>query len=188
MPIISEQAGWTEDDVATHVLDGEPPGGFDCGREMQNAFLYQWAWADQQVGVSVTHLYFVKGIFAGYATVVMDALVLGKPERGRGVRYSSVGAMKLAQLGVDRTFAGHGLGSLVIADVIRLARELSGRVGCRYLTLDAQPDLVAWYADRLGFLRNDTTQERREKDALAHRRPIESLAVSMRFDLRDVDD
>jgi hypothetical protein len=70
----------------------------------------------------------------------------------------------------------------VVADAISLAREEASRVGCRYLTLDAQPDLVDWYAAQ-GFKRNELRQELRIADALKHKRNPEEIAVSMRFDL-----
>ncbi|HEX8829910.1 MAG TPA: hypothetical protein VF705_02035, partial [Longimicrobium sp.] len=57
---------WRDEDLSVHPLDGQPSPGFDCGREAQNSFLYRRAWRDMKAGVSVTHLLYVKGIFAGY--------------------------------------------------------------------------------------------------------------------------
>jgi ribosomal protein S18 acetylase RimI-like enzyme len=91
--------------------------------------------------------------------------------------------MKLAQLGVHRAFQGMGLGRTVVADVVEFARDEASRVGCRYVTLDAQPDLVGWY-ESLGFERNILRQDQRMQTALAHRRDPASIPVSMRFDLR----
>src|SRR3712207_1975334 len=70
------------DHLDIRKLDGAPPYGFDCGREDQNHFLYEHAWNDQQQQLSITYLYFVDGVFAAYATVCMDALPLGRRERG----------------------------------------------------------------------------------------------------------
>jgi GNAT superfamily N-acetyltransferase len=171
------------EDIAIRTLDGLPEPGFDCGRHDQNTFLYERAWPDQQEQVSVTYLYYVKGILAAYATVCMDSLPLARRERGLAIGYRDVSALKLAQLGVDRAFQGLGLGRFVVADAISLAREEAIRVGCRYLTLDAQPDLIDWYAGQ-GFKRNELRQEWRIADALKHKRDPEAIAVSMRFDLR----
>jgi hypothetical protein len=66
---------------------------------------------------------------------------------------------------------------------VNLALELSQRVGCRYVTLDAQPDLVEWY-QRLGFKINRVIQKQRI-EAAGTRNPDE-IPVSMRFDLREV--
>jgi GNAT superfamily N-acetyltransferase len=166
------------------MLWGPPEAGFDCGREDQNRFLYKRAWPDQQAQLSVTYLYYVKGIIAAYASVCMDALPLGRGERGRAVRYHDVASLKLVQLGVNLPFQSAGLGKFVVADVIVLARNQATRVGCRYVTLDAQPDLVRWYEDQ-GFKRNVLRQDQRIRDAIEHGRDAERIAVSMRFDLRE---
>jgi hypothetical protein len=65
--------------------------------------------------------------------------------------------------------------------MIALARVFSDRVRCRYLALDAQPDLVGWYEAR-GFQINKAEQRQRLESA-AGKRPLEDVAVSMRFDL-----
>jgi GNAT superfamily N-acetyltransferase len=159
-----------------------PP--FDCGREMQNRFLRERAWHDQQEGVSVTYLYFIAGIAYAYAAVSMDAVLLGTRERPASIPYRNIGALKVLQLAVDYRFQGHGLGAQVLKDVVALGREGSKRYGCRYLTLDAQPDLVGWYQEQ-GFVINRVVQRQRVEAAIASGRPVEQLAVSMRFDLID---
>lgn len=163
-------------------LDGHPPFGFDCGRPEQNAFLYDYAWSDQQDFLSTTYLFFRGGMLAAYATMLMDLLPLGPDERG-DIRYSRISALKLGQLGVDRRFQGLGIGREVVGYTVELAREVGQRVACRYLTLDAQPDLVGWY-EALGFVRNRVRQEERIADAIRHRRDPERVPVSMRFDMR----
>ncbi|HET7228532.1 MAG TPA: GNAT family N-acetyltransferase [Longimicrobium sp.] len=112
----------------------------------------------------------------------MDALQLGRRERDHSIRYQEVSALKLAQLGVARPFQGMGVGRLVVADVINRARREAEHVGCRYVTLDARPDLVVWY-ELQGFKRNVLRQEKRVDDAVAHGRDPASIPVSMRYDL-----
>ncbi|HEX8245443.1 MAG TPA: GNAT family N-acetyltransferase [Longimicrobium sp.] len=176
--------GLSLDDLVVRRLAGPPETGFDCGREEQTAFLYERAWEDQQALLSVTYLYHLNGILAAYATICMDAIALGRRERGVAVRYQEVTALKLAQLGVHRTFQGRGIGRLVVADTIAVGARLATRVGCRYVTLDAQPDLVTWYEGQ-GFRRNQLRQDQRARDAVLHQRNPEKIAVSMRFDLRE---
>jgi GNAT superfamily N-acetyltransferase len=171
------------DDLVIRKLDGAPPAGFDCGREAQNRFLYDRAWFDQQQRVSTTYLYQSSGILAGYATVCMDALVLGTREKPEGLRYKNIASLKLLQLGVHRAFQNRGLGTLAVFDIVQLALRQFARVGCRYVTLDAQPDLAAWYQS-LGFEINKVMQKQRIT-AAAGKAPDE-IPVSMRFDLREV--
>ena len=170
------------DPVVVHRLAGEPPPDFDCGRATQNQFLYEFAAQDQYEWLSCTYLHFLQGICVAYATVCMDSLPLGTREKPRSIRYRYVSALKLAQLGVDQRFQGLGLGREVIADVVALAREAAVRVGCRYVSLDAHPDLVGWYEGH-GFVVNKLHQKERIAAAAGKSDPAH-LAVSMRFDLR----
>jgi GNAT superfamily N-acetyltransferase len=99
------------------------------------------------------------------------------------IRYRHVSALKLAQLGIDLRFQGLGVGTEAVAFVLRLASRVGEAVGCRYVTLDAQRDLEAWYARR-GFVRNELQQQERREDAARNQRDPERIAVSMRYDLR----
>lgn len=167
--------------LAKQRLEGTPPEGFDCRREAQNSILYEFAWPDQRQRLTTTYLYHAARGLVAYMAVCMDAVVLGTREKPAALRYKNLAALKLAQLGVDHTLKGRGLGTLIIYDVVNLAIELSQRVGCRYVTLDAQPDLVEWY-QRLGFKINKVIQKQRLESA-GTRSPDE-IPVSMRFDLR----
>lgn len=176
---------WSDEDLSVRVLRGQPPAGFDCGREAQNAFLYRRAWRDLKAGVSVTHLLFVKGIFAGYVTLLMDKIGLGAEETLRSVYWRSVPAVKIAQLAVDKRFAGQGLGAYLISYTVAMARDLRRGVGCRLLSLDASPDLVPWYQSR-GFQPNSQEQRVRADRARTENRDLTGLPISMRFDLLEV--
>jgi GNAT superfamily N-acetyltransferase len=169
-------------DLVVRKLDAAPPPGFDCGRDSQTRFLYDYALHDQRQRVSVTYVYRIAESVAAYTTVCMDAIPLGRRERPSAVRFQDIAGLKLAQLGVDRSFQGRGYGSMVVADVIGLAIGLSGYAGCRYVTLDAKPGLVEWYKG-LGFEINQPKQKQRVA-AAADRNPDE-IPVSMRFDLRE---
>jgi GNAT superfamily N-acetyltransferase len=171
------------DALTVSILDAPPPRRFDCGRSDQNEFLHQHAWADQQHSMSTTYTFSRGELMAAFATVCLDGLRLAADERGSGVRFSQVGAVKLAQLGVHTAYHGQGVGSRAIGFVVLLAREVSERIGCRYVVLDSQPDLVEWYA-RQGFVHNRRWQEERVREAVKHRRDPARIPVSMRFDLR----
>lgn len=173
---------WAFDELEIHTLEGPPPSRFDCGRREQNEFLHQHALADQEQLLSATHLFHLDGLPAAYATVCMDALALGRDERTPGIRFTQIGALKLAQLGVHTSFQARGLGTRVVGFTIELARQFANEGGCRFLTVDAKPDLAEWY-DRRGFRTNRLNQEQRTKHALAHGRNPEGIPVSMRFDL-----
>jgi GNAT superfamily N-acetyltransferase len=175
---------WDEREIRLERMEGQPASGFDCGRESQNRFLYARAWRDQKAGVSVTYLLYVSGILAGYLTVLTDKIDLGPGERLSRVFYMEIPAIKLAQLAVDRRFAGNGLGKLLVSAGVHLVRELRQKVGCRVVTLEAQPDLVTWYEGQ-AFRPSLEEQRVRVERARAEGRDAERLPVSMRFDLRE---
>jgi GNAT superfamily N-acetyltransferase len=175
---------WTIADLEVRVIDGQPESGFACGDAQYDAFLYQRAWRDAKRGVTVTYLFHVKGMLAAYATLLMDRVRLGPHEKPKGVTYQLIPAMKIAQTAVDRRFAGRGLGKFVIGFSIEYARSLRAVVGCRLVTLDAEPHLRGWYEGQ-GFVANDEEQTYRLHLAAELGRPVDHLPVSMRFDLRD---
>jgi GNAT superfamily N-acetyltransferase len=171
------------EDLEFQRLDGPPPSRFDCGRVEQNEFLHRHAWLDQLHLASTTYLFYLDGLLAAFAAVCNDSIPLSRDERGVGLRFSRVGSVKLAQLGVHTSFQGRGLGREVVRFVVELAQVTSTQIACRYLTVDASPDLVGWYGG-IGFRENRMQQEQRIRDAATHRRDPEGIAVSMRFDLK----
>lgn len=175
---------WVPGDMEACPIDGQPPAGFDCGRESQNRYLYARAWRDAKAAVSMTHLVFIKGLLAGYATLMMDRIALGPDEKPKGVTWRLVPALKIAQLAVDRRFAGYGLGKFLVSLAVEFARDTRTSMGCRFITLDAEPELIGWY-ESIGFHRNLEEQLSRTRLALESGRDISSLPVSMRFDLRE---
>lgn len=179
------QPAFLDEDLQMRPLLGDPPLGFDCGSAEQNAFLYDRAWNDARCGITVTHLLYVKGMLAAYVTVMADRIKLGSSERPRGVVYGLAPAVKIAQLGVDRRFAGCGLGKLLVAYAVQMAVMFRRRIGCRYVTLDARTEeLVRWY-EAQGFVRNKEEQKLRIADAERRGHMPEGVPVSLRFDLRE---
>jgi GNAT superfamily N-acetyltransferase len=171
------------DDLDFDRLGGPPPPEFDCGRDDQNAFLRQRAWVEQEALLSTTYLLMAGGNLAAFVTLCMSGISLDRREREPAIRFQEVAAVKLAQLGVDRSFQGRGLGGNLVGFAIDLARSVGVDIACRYVILDAQPDLEPWYSD-LGFVRNRLQQERRILDAISHHRDPDQVAISMRYDLR----
>jgi GNAT superfamily N-acetyltransferase len=184
---------WTDDELEVEKLGSEPPNDFVCPRKEQTEYFVEHAWGDQNVGLSVTYVLLFKGDLAGYVTVTMDEIPLNKVERGEGVRFGRVPAMKIAQMGVHEKYAGIGFGKYLVTYAIMVATQVKEAVGCRYVTLDAKTDLVDWYTKQ-GFVINDKDQEERVKEVEAlHMRQVqkekrlETLPVSMRQDLYEFE-
>ena len=175
---------WEPSEVRMEVIDGQPPAGFDCGRQAQNAFLYNRAWRDAKAAMSVTHLLFINDVLAGFVTLLADGITLSRAERPRGVMWRIAPAMKIGQLAVDRQFAGKGLGMALIKYAIQFSINVRSGFGCRFITLDAEPELLAWYR-KLGFVQNLEAQDYRIELARRSGRDLEALPISMRYDLRE---
>jgi GNAT superfamily N-acetyltransferase len=164
-------------------LDGTPPYDFSCSREEQNNFLRDRAWPEQQDGLSVTYLAHLNGITVGFMTLAMDAITLQTSEKPRSIiRLVRFPAVKVAQLAIHKNWERRGLGQKLVALAAGIALDLRSRVGCRYLTVDAKPDVVSWYRAQ-EFKVNKEERKAREQRAAGRGIPAESLPVSMRLDL-----
>lgn len=171
------------EEIELFPMEGQPSPGFKCSREEQNVFLYERAYDEQVDGFSVTYLAFYKGIHAGFLTVAMDAIALQTKEKPRSdVKLVRLPAMKIVQLAVSESLEGQGLGKALVALGVGIALEVRRQVGCRYVTVDAKPDLVEWYADQ-EFKRNKIDRKEKEERAREHGLDIDEMPVSMRMDL-----
>lgn len=153
-------------------IGGSVPANFDCGRQEQNDYIHQHAYDDQKAGTSVTYLVSLHGDMVAFVTLTMDAIRLEDTERPAECRYPQLPALKLAQLGVDKNHSGQGIGQSLISFGINKAKALGKEVGCRFVTLDAKPDLVSWYEDKSGFIKNEKQRKK------------EGSPISMRIDLQ----
>ncbi|MBU6455581.1 MAG: GNAT family N-acetyltransferase [Cyanobacteria bacterium REEB67] len=150
---------WTEDDLEIEKLSAAPSDDFECPRQEQTEYFVKHAWADhQQQSISVTYVLRFKGQLVGYVTLTMDEIPLAKLERPEGVAFSRLPAVKLAQMGVHKDFNGNGFGPELVTFAVLTALELREKIGCRYVTLDANGDLVEWYKKQ-GFVLNDKDNE-----------------------------
>lgn len=92
-------------------------------------------------------------------TVLADAVVFETKERKRLALSTherpAVPALKIARLGVSTPFreTHTGAGTALVRIALAIAIDLSERIGCRLLTLDAYPESVAFY-EKLGFVKN----------------------------------
>jgi GNAT superfamily N-acetyltransferase len=67
------------------------------------------------------------------------------------VQYRTIGGYLLGRLGVAAHLQGKGLGAVLIAVAIKIARQVRNEAGGAFLAVDPQSaELLAWY-ERLGF-------------------------------------
>lgn len=132
---------------------------FTCGDVDLDDFLRTDAIRLQEQHVASTYLAFFEEQLVGYMTLLADAVILETKERKRLALSSrdhpAVPALKIARLGTSESFrathAGTGTALVQLAHAVGL--DLSERVGCRVLTLDAYPEALPFY-EKLGFVVN----------------------------------
>ena len=70
------------------------------------------------------------------------------PHRKRHLK--NIPSLKIGRLGIDKTYKGKGLGSILLESIINEAIELNKRQACRLITVDAYRQALPFY-ERFGF-------------------------------------
>lgn len=107
----------------------------------------------QSDNLSVTYLFKKDSTPIGYVTLAMGSLQKKRlpKDRKEAKRFPNVPSLLLGQLARDQRYKGQGVGEIMIDWVLRTANDLSQRVGCRYVILDAELDKIAHYKKHFGF-------------------------------------
>jgi len=166
--------------------DGFCASEFDCGEPELTGYICDGtSAADQAADVSRSYLvYDPRGDLVGYFSILADSIRLETKERPDGVRYPTAPAIKLGRMAVHEAYKRRGVGPWILDNVVGLALEVGGKVGVRYVTLDAlqRPKLIAMY-EGYGFVRNKAERRLMAKVlGLASWRDLRQ--VSMRYDIR----
>lgn len=163
---------------------GYSPGGFDCGEPDLSEYLCDGD-VHRDCAASVTQAYIVllDDVFVGYFAVLSDSIRLQGKEKPKGIPYPSGPAIKLGRMAVKNEYRGQKIGEWILKYVVGMARQMSSKVGVRYVTLDAlpRPKLIAWY-ERNGFVRN-LGETKTQKLIRGFKNPEDLPHVSMRRDL-----
>jgi GNAT superfamily N-acetyltransferase len=127
---------------------------FDCGDDDLNEFIREDAIDHIKGKVAVTYLATYNERPLGYFCISMFAI---KPEEEameilneKGKRYNLFPALIIGRLGVDKTYERSGVGTEMIKTTFGLALELSEKVGCRFIVVDAYNKAVSFY-EKNGF-------------------------------------
>jgi GNAT superfamily N-acetyltransferase len=175
-----------ENILVNQMPSGFVPEGFDCGDSDMNEYILAGdAHTDTAANFSRTYLATHDGEVVGFLTLLTDSIRLGGREKPPGIPYTRAPAIKLGRLAVRSSVQQCGVGRTLIEYSQGFARDIAGEVGCRYLTLDAQPERVGYY-ERQGFVRNHAELRARK----SYRKDVSNVPdivvldhVSMRFDL-----
>lgn len=128
---------------------------FDCENRVINKFVHDSLIA--QVRKNLSTAYVLTDLdkddkLIGFFTVAshsIDASLLSVMQLGSLPR--QIPCVRLIMLGVDKNYAGHGLGSRLMKQALKITKTTAGQIGCYGLYLDADATAVEFYS-KLGFL------------------------------------
>lgn len=125
---------------------------FSCGNVELERFFRQYAGQNQfRHHLGTTYVAIEEdGRIAGFATVSPTEILAERVPSSMKKRLPRfpLPALRLARLAVDTRMSGRGVGRMLVASVLRLARDLSESVGC---VVDAKTEAIGFY-ESLGFV------------------------------------
>ena len=139
---------------------GDDRSRFRSGDPDLDRFFIRYAGQNQfRHHLGVTYVAIDDGAIIGFATVAashVEAEALPNAATQRRIPYP-LPVLRLARLAVDERSQGHGVGRDLLRFVFRLAHDMSGRVGCAGVLVDAKADATAFY-EQYGFIRMPMVQ------------------------------
>jgi len=138
---------------------------FDCEDEDLNDFLFKEAILYQKQMLATTFIVENNERTLGFYSVLSDSLQIREelfpsksqykkfvqnliPHRKRHLK--NIPSLKIGRLGIDKTYKGKGLGSILLEGIINEAIELNKKQACRLITVDAYRQALPFY-ERFGF-------------------------------------
>jgi GNAT superfamily N-acetyltransferase len=133
---------------------------FSCGALAVDTYLKERASQDMRRGVCVAYILWDTQLeeLAGFYTLSTGAIEpTGLPsEIVRGLpRYDAIPVMLIGRLALSSSelYRGQGLGSALLIDALRRARQLSREIGAVGVIVDAKDDIVRSFYEKHDFLR-----------------------------------
>ena len=133
--------------------------GFDCGKEKLNAYIQTLASQHEDRNIGRTFVMTATGEtkVLGFYTLVASSVSFEHMPEGEKVPKYPVPVLKLAQLAVDQSMQGQGLGEFLLFDALARAERISREVAVFAVEVDALDDTVAAFYAKYEFtpLKND---------------------------------
>jgi GNAT superfamily N-acetyltransferase len=126
---------------------------FTSGDEDLDRFFRKYAATNQiDLYIGTTYVLEEAGEIQGFATVAAATLHAEDfpASRARSLPRYPLPALRLARLAVDKAHRGRGVGTNLLRYVLVLALEMSQKVGCVGVVVDAKPPAVTFYS-QFGF-------------------------------------
>jgi len=109
-----------------------------------NEFIHKEAMQYQKESRGITYLFYINDVAIGYVTVAMHAIEVKETRLGIVTRKKHYPALLLGRLGVHNDYRGRNVGYSICLWTIGLAKELSKKIGCRFVVLLTEQALWYW--------------------------------------------
>jgi len=128
---------------------------FDCGDTGLNEYLHRFARPNTERGIGTTYVAVRRGrkrVLAYYTISSGQVAREDMPDRDRKSlpRYP-IPVVRIGRLASDVTVRGQGLGTLMLIDALRRARELADVLGIYAVEVDALNDDALRFYEKFGF-------------------------------------
>jgi predicted N-acetyltransferase YhbS len=126
---------------------------FDCSTDDTlgvNEFIHKEALQYQNELRGMTYVFCYDGVNVGYVTVAMHAIEVKETKLRMVTREKHYPALLLGRLGVHNDFRDRNVGSALCRWTIGFGKELSKRVGCKFVVLLTVQPKVRFY-EKCGF-------------------------------------
>lgn len=127
---------------------------FDCGNQILNRYVHHRLRSQVTQNLCVAYLLLdrAKGNqFIGFYTLAQFTIHLGLlSSLELGSLPKTIPCTRLVMLGIDLAYQGQNLGKSLMADALRVSKDISHKVGSFGMYLDADVRAVSFYR-KLGF-------------------------------------
>jgi hypothetical protein len=126
---------------------------FDCGLDDVlgiDEFIHKEAMQYQNDSMGITYLFYHQNVLVGYVTVAMYAIEVKETRLRMVTSEKRYPALLLGRLGVHNGYRHRHVGLSICLWTIGLAKELSRKIGCRFVVLLTSPTKVGFY-QKCGF-------------------------------------
>jgi GNAT superfamily N-acetyltransferase len=134
---------------------------FDSGSSGLDAWLGRYS--TQNRGRSTAATWVIAdavGVVVAYVSLAMTSIDRGAaPSLLATHAADSVPGLLIGRLAVERSRAGLGVGTALVAHVLATVVALNGRAACRAIVVSALDDAARLWWERLGFHRSDPADE-----------------------------
>jgi len=165
---------FTAEDLTVDILSEEYDlSSFDCSQDDHsgvNEFIHKEALMYQEENMGKTYLFFYGEEIVGFTTISMTHIEQKEAPDSDDLEYfgrKKPPAMLIGQLGVHNRLRGRELGGWLCSWCEGKAIELSGEVGCRYVALHTEQELIPFY-EKNGF---ETTKPNKKSPIMVKKIP-----------------